>query len=76
VPWCHVEAGGTPADVSNASPFLASPTAAFITGAVLPVDGGWVAEKSYGPGTGGAYTSSAASAGSVASSNSGQMWRC
>ncbi len=66
-------AGGTPADVSNVLLFLASPMAAFITGVVLPVDGGWVAEKSYGPGTGGVYTSSAASAGSVSSSNSGQM---
>ena len=66
-------AGGTPADVSNALLFLASPMAAFITGVVLPVDGGWVAEKSYGPGTGGVYTSSAASAGSVSSSKSGQM---
>lgn len=32
---------GTPADVAAAVVFLASPQAAFITGAVLPVDGGY-----------------------------------
>jgi NAD(P)-dependent dehydrogenase (short-subunit alcohol dehydrogenase family) len=32
---------GKPADVAGAALFLASPAAAFITGAVLPVDGGY-----------------------------------
>ena len=34
---------GTPADVLGAALFLASPAAAWITGQVLPVDGGWLA---------------------------------
>ena len=34
---------GQPADVAGAALFLASPTAAFITGIVLPVDGGYSA---------------------------------
>ncbi len=32
---------GTPDDVANAALFLASPLAAYVNGAVLPVDGGW-----------------------------------
>jgi NAD(P)-dependent dehydrogenase (short-subunit alcohol dehydrogenase family) len=32
---------GQPADVAGAALFLASPVAAFITGVVLPVDGGY-----------------------------------
>jgi NAD(P)-dependent dehydrogenase (short-subunit alcohol dehydrogenase family) len=32
---------GTPRDVANLVLFLASPWAAYITGAVIPVDGGW-----------------------------------
>jgi NAD(P)-dependent dehydrogenase (short-subunit alcohol dehydrogenase family) len=32
---------GTPADVANACLLLASPLADYITGVVLPVDGGW-----------------------------------
>lgn len=32
---------GTPADVGNACLFLASPFGSFVTGAILPVDGGW-----------------------------------
>ena len=37
---------GTPAEVAAAVAFLASPDAAFITGASLVVDGGWTAVKS------------------------------
>lgn len=33
---------GTPDDIANACLFLASEMASFITGAILPVDGGWV----------------------------------
>jgi NAD(P)-dependent dehydrogenase (short-subunit alcohol dehydrogenase family) len=34
---------GTPADLAGPALFLASPAAAFITGVVLPVDGGYLA---------------------------------
>jgi NAD(P)-dependent dehydrogenase (short-subunit alcohol dehydrogenase family) len=33
---------GQPEDVAQAALFLASPAASFITGAVLPVDGGYL----------------------------------
>ena len=33
---------GTPQDVAGAALFLASPAAAFVTGVVLPVDGGYL----------------------------------
>lgn len=32
---------GTPGDIAHAAMFLASPMASYVTGAVLPVDGGW-----------------------------------
>ena len=34
---------GLPSDIGQASVFLASDEAAWITGAALPVDGGWLA---------------------------------
>lgn len=34
---------GTPAEVAHAIAFLLDPASSFITGAVLPVDGGWLA---------------------------------
>lgn len=34
---------GTPEDVAGAVSYLASPAARFVTGTVLPVDGGWTA---------------------------------
>lgn len=38
---------GTPADVAQAALFFASPAATWITGAVLPVDGGMLAQPSW-----------------------------
>ncbi len=42
-------AGGEPRDVADAVVFLASDLAKFVTGVTLPVDGGWLAEKTYSP---------------------------
>jgi NAD(P)-dependent dehydrogenase (short-subunit alcohol dehydrogenase family) len=38
---------GEAVDIGNAVLFLASPLAQFVNGVTLPVDGGWLAEKSY-----------------------------
>jgi NAD(P)-dependent dehydrogenase (short-subunit alcohol dehydrogenase family) len=40
---------GVPEDIAQAALFLASDMSSFVTGIALPVDGGWIAEKSYGP---------------------------
>jgi NAD(P)-dependent dehydrogenase (short-subunit alcohol dehydrogenase family) len=34
---------GTPEDIAGAALFLASPAAAWVTGQILAVDGGWLA---------------------------------
>lgn len=47
--------GGTVEDVANALVFLASPYASYLTGVVLPVDGGWSSTKSYAYGGGSSY---------------------
>lgn len=54
-------AGGSANDVGQAVLYLSSPMSAFVTGIVLPVDGGWSAEKSYSVGAGSAavYTKAA-----------------
>jgi NAD(P)-dependent dehydrogenase (short-subunit alcohol dehydrogenase family) len=41
---------GQPADCAGAAAFLCSEQAAFITGVVLPVDGGWCVSEGQGPG--------------------------
>ncbi len=40
-PWGNL---GAPEDIAGAAVFLASADAAFVTGACLPVDGGFVAQ--------------------------------
>jgi NAD(P)-dependent dehydrogenase (short-subunit alcohol dehydrogenase family) len=44
--WANIPLGrlGTPQDVADAALFLAAPTAAYITGVALPVDGGYTAK--------------------------------
>jgi NAD(P)-dependent dehydrogenase (short-subunit alcohol dehydrogenase family) len=44
---------GTPGDVAQAALYLASDRAAYVTGVALPVDGGFLAEKSFVSGAGG-----------------------
>ncbi|WP_293780141.1 SDR family NAD(P)-dependent oxidoreductase [uncultured Aeromicrobium sp.] len=48
---------GQPADVGRAVLFYASDLSSWITGTVLPVDGGWLAERNYAPPGATAYTS-------------------
>jgi NAD(P)-dependent dehydrogenase (short-subunit alcohol dehydrogenase family) len=51
---------GEASDVGEAVAFLCGPVSKFITGVVLPVDGGWTSGKSYAPaGSGASYNSTA-----------------
>jgi NAD(P)-dependent dehydrogenase (short-subunit alcohol dehydrogenase family) len=44
---------GETSDVASAALYLASDMASYVTGVALPVDGGWLAEKSFVSGSGG-----------------------
>jgi len=46
---------GTTSDVAQAALYLASDMAAYVTGVALPVDGGFLAEKSFVSGAGGSF---------------------
>ena len=46
---------GTASDVAQAALYLASDQAAYVNGVALPVDGGWLAEKSFTTGDGSAF---------------------
>lgn len=41
---------GTADDIARAALFFSSPLSQFVSGAILPVDGGWLAQKNYMPG--------------------------
>ena len=47
---------GAPTDVANAVLFFVSDLSSWVTGTVLPVDGGWLAERNYAPPGSTAYT--------------------
>jgi meso-butanediol dehydrogenase/(S,S)-butanediol dehydrogenase/diacetyl reductase len=49
---------GRPEDVAGAVLFFVSDLASWVTGTVLPVDGGWLAERNYAPPGANSYTSS------------------
>jgi len=51
IPLAH---HGAPGDVAQAALFLASDQSTYLTGVALPVDGGFLAEKSFVSGQGGA----------------------
>ncbi len=52
---------GTPGAIAQAAVYLCSPQAGFVTGVVLPVDGGFMAEKSFASNASKTFNSSAAS---------------
>ena len=52
---------GTPDAIAQATVYLCSPQASFVTGIVLPVDGGFMAEKSFASNASKTFNTSAAS---------------
>ncbi|MGC0055908.1 SDR family NAD(P)-dependent oxidoreductase (plasmid) [Brucella pituitosa] len=52
---------GTPGAIAQAAVYLCSPQASFVTGVVLPVDGGFMAEKSFASNASKTFNTSAAS---------------
>jgi NAD(P)-dependent dehydrogenase (short-subunit alcohol dehydrogenase family) len=54
---------GSAHDVARAVLFYVSDLSPWVTGTVLPVDGGWLAERNYAPPGAGAYTSSESASG-------------
>jgi NAD(P)-dependent dehydrogenase (short-subunit alcohol dehydrogenase family) len=54
-------ANGTAGDVADTVLYLCSDLSRFVSGVVLPVDGGWLAEKNYAPAGGGSAYAAAPS---------------